>query len=227
MSRILKGSASDVKKLHLGEEQDKPEPGSVDRPSFRAFRSPGVISIEESNAKIEAAVAEAKMKAMKEAEAKLKQPLTSAIDNLEGVLDELSSFRRELFKEVEQEVLTLIRRLAKKILLQELKMDPEILTRLVEKALETVEKEKTIQVIYSPEDERVFKGAKPNYLEKLQGKSEIEVLANPQIPAGRALIKTETREVDVSLEEMVDAVLDQLEDANRQPEEPGNDGDKV
>src|SRR5690606_38578852 len=98
----------------------------------------------------------AKREGMKEAEQKLATPLRTALGNLENLLDEISRFRRELFKESEAEIWDFIQRVCKRILMKELSLDPNVLKSIVEKGLEILGKQKKVVVLFNPSDEAFF-----------------------------------------------------------------------
>lgn len=227
MSRIIRSSDHGAQALELEAKVQKAEPKSYAVPSFRTYLAPDVLKKVEAERLTQLAVAEVRVKALQEAEGKLKQPLRQGLENIEGVLDDLSQFRRELFKEVEVEVVELVRKIAKRVLLRELNTDPAVLTEIVKKSLEEVEKAKEILIVFSPEDEKVFQSAKPDFAEKLRGREDIQLLSDAQVPGGRALVKTQSKEIMISVEDMVDEILNRIREVNQNPKEPGDEGDKI
>jgi len=226
LSRIIRNLAEGIKKMEF--QAPKPhEAKSISLPQFRAFHSQDMMPIEDAEEKARQAAAKAKAEALQEAEKKLKSPLQNALGKLEGILDEISQFRRELFKESESDIIELVRRISKRILLQELRTQPEILTQIVQTALEHLGKEDLIVMVFNPQDKSLFDSAKDGFLKDLKNKSEIEFQTDAQIPSGSALLKTETKEVDVRLEEMVDQILGYIDESRSDPQEPGDEGDKV
>lgn len=226
MSRIIRGNSEAIQSMNL-EERPKAAAGEYALPNFRSFNAPGVISILEADDKIAQASAEAKMMAFKEAEQKLKAPLQSALENLEGVLDDLSHFRRELFKEAEEELVDLLKRMAKKILLHELQMNPESLKTIVEKAVETLEQEKKIQVYLNDKDYQSFGSASSGFLSQFKERNEIEIHTHPDLNQGTALVQTVDCELEVNVESMVDKIIAELQQKQRDTSETGDEGDKV
>lgn len=228
MSRIVRGQSEDIQGMRLEKTQAAVASAKdFAVPTFRSFHANNVMAIDEAEQMAKRSASEARAKAMKEAEQKLKQPLGAAVENLEGVLDELSSFRRELFKETEAEVLGLVNLICKKILQTELKLQPEVLTDLIEKSFESLEKEKKISVYINPSDGQMFKSAKPDFLSKFESNDQIHFSEHQQIPVGTALVHTENCEVEISTEKMVDHLLGKVLQAESVAEETGDEGDKV
>ena len=227
MSRIIRSKEDAVQSLELEAKVQRAEPKGYAVPSFRTYLAPDVLKKTEAERLTQLAVADVRVKALQEAETRLKQPLRRGLENIEGVLDDLSQFRRELFKEVEIEVVELVRKIAKRVLLRELKTDPAVLTEIVQKALQEVEKAKEILIVFSSEDEKIFQAAKPDFAQSLRGREDIQLMSDPQVPGGRALVKTQTKEIMISIEDMVDEVLNRVRDVNQNPIEPGDEGDKI
>lgn len=227
MFKVYRGDPEKIQPLELGAPKSEGTAQVPHMPKFRGFRARDLISKEEAESRAVHLATEAKHKAIHEAEAKLKAPLSEAVENLENILDELAFFRRELFRESEEEVLELIRKIGKKIFNEEVSMKPELLQQLVSKSLEKLEQEKHLKLYIHPEDLQTFKSTKPNFLGKFEGHDQLQIEATPQLPRGRVLIETETQELEVGVEAMVDAIIDQIKESRVPAEEPGDDGDKV
>lgn len=226
MSRILKGHQENLKKL-VKELPKKPNVSDVVQRSFQAYRSPDRITIGEAKEMVAKEVEIARQEAFAEAEQRLKAPINQALENLEGVLDEISHFRRELFHEAEGEIVELVKKLCEMILGQELRHNEELLGEVVQKALKVVEKEKQIKMLVNPDDLRFFRTAKEDFLKKFNSATDIEVEADPSIPSSGALLQTKTRQVDMTIEQMVGHLIERSKDKMNEVKETGDEGDKV
>lgn len=227
MSRILKGGSDQAQSMRAAEVKKAQGVRDVELPKFRLMQAANTLTKAESDTLVEQARVQARKEGFAEAEARLKKPLASAVENLEGVLDELSRFRRELFEEVEEDILGLLQRMAGKILKKELSLQPEVLKDLVGRAIETVDKEREILVLINPTDRMQFQKAKADFLEKFQGVEQVDIQESKEVPQGSALVKTRTREVEVNVEKMVDHLLQQISMGKEKPIETGDDEDKV
>ena len=137
MSRIVRGESQEVKNLR---PETKSAVKDFARPHFRAIHAADTLTLEEADQKIKEAIQKSKLQALQEAEAKMKQPVQTAIQNVESLLDEISRFRRDLFKEAEQEILEMVGKICKRVLASELKTQPELLLNVVQKGLDYLEK---------------------------------------------------------------------------------------
>lgn len=225
MSRIVSGDSPDVKRVEpMAVGRTARDPKSA---KFRMMRATDTMSLDEADARARELAQKAKVAALQEAEVKMKQPLQQALENLEGVLDEISRFRKELFKESEEEVLDLIQRVCRKVVGHELKTNPELLVQIVQRGLELLEKEKFIRVHLNPQDLQLFQKAKPDFDQKFAGRAEIELRVDPKISSGTAALSTETRELEVHIEHMVDEVLGAVRESIEEIKETGDEGDKI
>lgn len=224
MSRIVHGESPEVQNYQVGAG------GTRALPSGRRFHTgkvEGTFSRLDLDQAAERARQEGRVQGAQEAERRVSQPLQAALQNLEGVLDEVSRFRRELFKEAELEALELIKKISKKVVLKELQLQPELLKSIVEKSLEVVEREKQITIHFNPADLKTFQSAKPDFMQKFAGSTELRMMSDSSIAAGSALIRTESVQVDLNVETMVDHLLEQIQQSKIDDKEVNDDGDKA
>lgn len=225
MSRIIRGDSDAVHKVRA--EPKQAEAQAFTRQAFRRQMSEEFLTLDEAQRMVQKAVGDAKVQGVREAEQKLKPAIQETVKKVDSILDEFSRFRRELFKEAELEVLDLIGRVAKKVISAELSLKPELLKTMVEKAIEGLTAEKKIVVSFNPQDQAQFQSFHPEFLKELSQKPEMEFRPEAQIPAGLVWIRTETVELEVNTEKMVDEVLSQLLGTVKSAKETGDEEDKV
>jgi len=214
LSRILRGSSEAVGSMK--ESVATPgHPAPFEARRFRMMISSDTVTQEELAQKVEEALARGKAMGAAEAEQKLRVPLDQALQNLEGVLDDLGSFRRELFKEVENEVLELLRIIAKRVLSAELSLKPELLSEIIAKAMHAFEEASLIKLDLNPQDQASL-SVKPS--------EKVKISAQTDIPRGRAFIATDRKGLEVSIDQMVDQLLLECTKQNEQIIDPTDDG---
>ncbi len=205
MSRIVSGDSPEVQGYIIGGG------GSRTTAAGRAFHTgkvEGTYSQVEIDKACERAKQEGRREGAKEAEKKISAPLTQALQNLEQVLDEVSKFRGELFREAEEEAISLIRFIAKKIIGKELTLDPELVKQIVMRSFEIVEREKQIHIIYSAKDHQVFTKYKEDFLAQFGSKTDLRLTSDPAMEPGQIFLKTETVQLDLSVDTMVNQLLE-------------------
>ena len=119
-----------------------------------------------------------------------------------------------------------MRLLAKKVFAKEVSLAPELLKTMVERSLDLIEKEKRINIAFNPSDFSIFQSAKDDFLKQLPNATEMRILQDPKIPAGSAYIKTETLQIEVSVESMVDELLNQIQQAKITGQDVNKEGDE-
>jgi len=225
LSRIVRGNA-DVKAVQAA-TRSQGAPKSVAMNNFISIRSADTLTIQEAAAQAAELAQLTKTQVTVEVESRMRAPVQQSLVNLEGVLDEISKFRRDLFKESEAEIIELVQRICRKVLGSELKTNPELITQIVSQGIEIIEKEKFVSVIINPLDLQTFLKAKPDLVAKFKDRSEIEIRSDNQVKAGTALLQTATRQLDVNVESMLDEVLGAIQDQVHEIKETGDEGDKA
>ncbi len=225
MSRIVRGNA-DVKTVQAAASTRR-DPKAVGLPTFVSVRSVDTLTIQEAEQKATDLATLTKTQVTVEVEQRMRGPLQQSLTNLEGVLDEVSKFRRELFKESEAEIIELVHKICRKVLGHEMKATPELLAQIVSQGIEIIEKEKFVTVMVNPQDLQTFLKAKPDLTAKFKDRSEIEIRSDNQIPVGTAILQTATRQLDVNVESMCDEVLGAIQQQVQEIKETGDEGDKI
>ncbi|MBN8554432.1 MAG: hypothetical protein J0L93_03215 [Deltaproteobacteria bacterium] len=226
MSRIVRGESAEVKSVKLMSSTSRAA-SAYSLKAFTGYHVEGTYTQKELEEYMEKARQEGRRQGAHETESRMMQPLNAALENVENLMDELSRFRRELFKEAEVEVLELIRAVSKRILNRELQIQPDQLKEIVAKAVELIERQRKVFIRISPIDLQMFSEAKKDFLQRFKGLEEVEVHADSSLPKGQALVKSKTLEIDVNIENMVDHLLQKLTSVQTETSETVTDGDKT
>ncbi len=225
MSRIVKSGNPDVREFKLVTAANVGKAEGFEGKSFSLGKVQGAMDEVEVSLLVEQAKASGRVEGQRESERKMLGTVNQGLQSLEGVLDEISRFRRELFKEAEEEVIEFVRLLAKKVIAKELSLTPELLKTMVEQSFNAIEKEKKINVFVNPSDLAIFSTAKEDFLKKLEGASEMRITSDAKIRQGTAFIKTETLQVDVSVDSMIDQMMREVAQAKHLGEDVNKEGD--
>lgn len=227
MSRIVKSGHSEVREYKLSGAASAGQATAFEGRSFNMGRLQGALDESEVSALVEQAKQAGRAEGQRDAERKMLASVNQGLQSVEGVLDELSKFRRELFKEAEEEVLEFVRLMAKKVISKELSLAPEMLKTMVAQAIDLVEREKRISISFNPSDLNIFATAKEDFLKQLPQGTELRVIPDPKIRIATAFIKTETLQVDVSVESMIDQMMSQVQQAKSVGEDVNKEGDQT
>ena len=222
MSRIVRGNSEAVRRMQPARVRDKE--GNLFTPkSFHSLVAEGAISEQELENQKESS----KREGFREAEAKLLGTYQAAVQHLEHIVDELSQFRRELFREGESEIFSLISAICRKVISTELSIKPELIQNMLGKALMVLEREKKVVLQFHPQDLEWIRKARPDYLEKVKGLEEIAFEVDSHLEPGHIIAKTRRVELDLSSSAIVNQVLEQLKVSRSEVKETNHEGDTI
>jgi flagellar assembly protein FliH len=221
----VKSGNPDVREFKLVTASNVGKAEGFEGKSFSLGKVQGSMDEAEVSILLEQAKSTGRIEGQRESERKMLTTVNQGLQSLEGVLDEISRFRRELFKEAEEEVIEFVRLLAKKVISKELSLAPELLKAMVEQSFNAIEKEKKINVLVNPSDLAIFSTAKEDFLKKLEGVSEMRIASDSRIQQGTAFIKTEALQVEVSVESMIDQMMREVVQAKHLGEDVNKEGD--
>ena len=222
MSKIVHGASDEIRPMKATKPRQV-DPSEFRRATFSVYTIEGSIDAEELQTKVN----EARVSGIRETEQKLAAPLNAALENVEKFMDELTRFRRELFQESENDILEMITTVAKKVVLKELSIDPSLLKEVVQKAISVVERERNVVIAVSPQDCEFYQKAKPDFLAKFQGIQELRIEVDRQLPSGQVFVRTQTLELDVRVDAMVDQLMQKVQDSRKTIIETNDEGDKA
>ncbi len=222
MSRIVRGPSEAVRRMTPVRSAER---GAHDFRSatFHSLVAEGSISEEE----LEQQKILARREGAKEAEIKLLASVQGVVQHLERIVDELSQFRRDLFKEAESEIMQLIYVICRKVVGKELSLKPELLQEIVGKALMSLEREKKVILQFNPQDLEWIRKARPDFLEKVKGLEEISFDIDSSLEPGHILAKTKRVELDLSSEAIVDHIVQQMQLAREEIKQTNDEGDTI
>jgi flagellar assembly protein FliH len=111
-------------------------------------------------------------------------------------IEEMSGMRQRFRHEAEEDVVALALAIARRILHRELTMAPDALLGLVKAALEKIEAREVHRVRIRPEDAPMVK----QFLEKLGLPQKVEVISDPGLERGAAILDSSHGALDASVE---------------------------
>jgi len=115
---------------------------------------------------------------------------------LARTIEELSGLRQRFRHEAEEEVIALSLAIARRILHRELTVSPEALIGLLKAALEKIEIREVHRVRLRPEDAALVQ----QHLDKIGLPQRVELIADPGLQRGSAILDSSRGALDVSVE---------------------------
>lgn len=118
--------------------------------------------------------------------------------HLEGILQELSQYRRQVAYYAEKDAIRLAVIMAKKVLLHEIKLNKKIVWNLLAKTLSSLEGQGSFKIWLNPEDFRFAKQARPSLEKYIDEDQSLTFRARAEIPPGNVQIETDREVVDLT-----------------------------
>ena len=118
----------------------------------------------------------------------------------------LNQENAERFKNYEPELVKLSVRIAEKIIGSQLKLSPEILVKIVQKALGAVRHQREIYMRVNPDDYDTIINEKPLLLDSLSRARDIDIRSDPSVAKGGCLIESEIGTIEATLEQQLKAI---------------------
>lgn len=133
--------------------------------------------------------------------------LSTLIKNLQRALGEINRRQAELYRRVEEESVRLALAVARKIVFQELKIDPEIVVKVMRKAIEAVDDAHRLAVHMHPEDAALVRSLEEEGTLTLSaGGEKIRIEANDGISRGGCRIYSGAAELDATVESRLQVI---------------------
>ncbi len=129
------------------------------------------------------------------------------LERLEGILREMTELKKKVLTEVQPQVFALSVAMAKKILRDEIRQNPEVIINLIKAAMEKIERTGTITVKINPALKELISNHKPGLLSI---HSEIRFDTDPSTPALGPLVVGPEEEVITDFESQLTNLIEDL-----------------
>ena len=146
--------------------------------------------------------------------AKGEERLDVLLDGIESIIKEMEVIKKETIKKLEPQVLDLAIAIAKKIVIDELTIHPDVIIRTVKESLKKLNKTGTIKIKVNNSYYDLFIKKKPELLEM---HSDVVFEVEPSFPLTKVLITGPLEEIVVDIEEMVKGIAEEIKGINEGP----------
>ena len=156
--------------------------------------------------------------AIREAAAKegYQEGLTKAQDDIEFLRNSLADFmsaKQEVFDKIAPEILSISIDIAKKIIKNEIKQNPELLISSVAEILKGLSKEETkITIKANPSQVSMLKGEIPETAERLGLNKKITVIPDESVMEGGCIVTTTNGIVDATIDTQLAVISEALKE---------------
>lgn len=152
---------------------------------------------------------------LQEGQAAARKEMTAQIEamniRMARTIEEFSGLRQRFRHEAEEDVVSLALAVARRVLHRELTMAPDALLGIVKAALEKIEAREVHRVRIRPEDAAMVK----QFLEKMGLPQRVDVIADPGLERGAAILDSGRGALDASVETQLSEIERGLADLVR------------
>ena len=136
--------------------------------------------------------------------------LEPIIKSLSSILKELSSFRENIYKNYEKEIILLAFHIAKKIVFKEISEDNTIIVNIVKEAISKAINETNIHIKVSPDDYEYLSSRLDNLKQMLSSNKNLTIVAVENLKRGDCLIETKSGVINAKLEDRINEIKSNL-----------------
>ena len=139
---------------------------------------------------------------------------SSMVERIEGILADTQSAWSNLIAAYEMQIIDLICKAAEKVVYAQVKLDQEAVKRAILKAFDVVPEPVNVQINVSPADYEYIETIKEDFFSTIKGLKDVSVSPDPAICQGGCNVRTQSGEVDATLETRLEAVRKCILSAN-------------
>jgi len=127
-------------------------------------------------------------------------------DRLAATLNDVEGMWARIVKQYETDIVTLVCRVAEKVVYGQVAVDKEIITRAILDAFRKIADPVHATITVNPEDYEYIEAVKEDFFEAIKGLKQVTLVSDPLIDIGGCRIETPSGEVETDIEERLKAV---------------------
>ncbi len=147
--------------------------------------------------------------------------LSQQRNQVNAVLSELQEFKRAIMREAERDLAALSTLIAKRIVGEEIRTDPEVIRHTVRRALEFVSDRSRLRISLNPEDMEEMQRIMPELASMTEG-GRIQVVEDQAVERGGCMLETGFGRINATVSEQLKVVEREIERAFASPEPEGS-----
>lgn len=150
------------------------------------------------------------------------QALLEQSKALRRLLAALQGAEKQLFDAVKDDLLTIVCTLPKRIIRQELKMEPRVVTKIVTSLLQELPRQRRVEVLLNPEDLQLLRDHKIDTQSDNHG--DVQLRASADLSRGSIHLVTDGGHIDASIETQLKTLEEQARQWIKGNQDPTNGG---
>ncbi len=129
------------------------------------------------------------------------------LERLEGLIQELTAFMDNSVQKLTPQVVELASAIAKKIIIEEVSVKPDLIVKMVKEALKRLQRMGTITIKINPSLYELFREKKPDLLEV---HPDIVFDVNSQVPVTAPLVISDIEEVVTDIDSLLSNIIEEM-----------------
>ncbi|HKK90127.1 MAG TPA: FliH/SctL family protein [Desulfobacteraceae bacterium] len=154
-------------------------------------------------------------KGEKEAKAQGDARALEVLASLEDILDKTENSWGEFVQQFEEQIISLVCRIAEKVVLARVDVDSTLVKESIFHALEKLPEPREIVLNVSSDDYEYIEMIKEEFFEKIETLSTVSVVSNPGINRSGCRIETSKADVETDIETRLEAVFDSVKGTSK------------
>ena len=136
--------------------------------------------------------------------------VAAAVQSMSRAIEEIQGLRREIYHSIEREVVELALSIARKVVCQEIKINPDVVVCVAREALSQVDVPGKIKIRLNPGDLEFITSTRGQISAFLQEMENVTFEAESGIASGGCVIETRLGEIDARIEKQFQVVEDKF-----------------
>jgi len=141
-----------------------------------------------------------------------KKRLSEIAHNLINGLSEINYLKEKMVKQLEKNMIILIKEISKKVILNETFTNKEIVKNLIKQALQQLIDKTHVDIKVSPQEFEYLLKFKKNFLEEVEGLKHINIIKEKKVKPGGFIIETDTEILDGRIEKRLENIFKAIEE---------------
>lgn len=138
------------------------------------------------------------------------------VERMQQILSDMSRVWEQIVAGYETQIVTLVCRVAEKVVCGQVAVDDEVVKRSILNAFSAVPEPEDVSIDVNPKDYEYIETIKDDFFECISSLRDVSVSADPSVPQGGCKIRTRAGQVDGTLQARLEAVQKSLTETNGQ-----------
>ncbi len=132
------------------------------------------------------------------------------LSSLQDIFMKTSDAWEQLVKKYENQIISLVCRIAEKVVLAKVAIDDKIVRQSIFRAMEKMPEPEEISLHISPDDYEYIEMIKEDFFDKVKGLTSVSLVSDPSVARGGCRIESSKAKIETSIESRLDEVFSSI-----------------